>query len=71
MRTATKVVAPALLLFALASILGAQAPTLVDVTKRLDGLDEYMSKVLKDWNGLSHRLEHQAVHCGRGRYAGR
>ena len=51
MRTATKVVAPALLLFALVSILGAQAPILVDVTKRLEGLDEYMSKVLKDWNG--------------------
>src|SRR5262249_57088801 len=23
----------------------------IDVSKRLDGFDEYMAKVLKDWNG--------------------
>lgn len=38
------------LVTALACALSAQAPD-ADVAKRLDGFDEYMAKVLKDWNG--------------------
>jgi CubicO group peptidase (beta-lactamase class C family) len=39
-----------LVLVALVSVLGAQAPDM-DVAKKLEGFDDYMSKVLKDWNG--------------------
>src|SRR5947209_19916193 len=35
-------------LFALLSCVYAQD---IDVAKRLDGFDDYMAKVLKDWNG--------------------
>lgn len=38
------------LVTALACALGAQAPD-ADVARKLDGFDEYMAKVLKDWNG--------------------
>lgn len=39
-----------LVLVALVSVSGAQAPD-VDVAKKLEGFDDYMAKVLKDWNG--------------------
>ena len=39
-----------LLLLALALASSASAQT-VDVAKQLDGFDDYMAKVLKDWNG--------------------
>ena len=42
--------AAASLLVALACVVGAQAQD-VDVAKKLEGFDEYMAKVLKDWNG--------------------
>jgi CubicO group peptidase (beta-lactamase class C family) len=38
------------LVAALACALAAQTPD-ADVAKKLDGFDEYMAKVLKDWNG--------------------
>jgi CubicO group peptidase (beta-lactamase class C family) len=39
-----------LVLVALVSVLGAQPPDL-DVAKKLEGFDDYMARVLKDWNG--------------------
>lgn len=88
---------------ALAGELRAQAP-IVDVGKALAGFDDYMAKVLTDWNGpgiwrrdhrrrhaglreglclsrlreeaavhagngVSHRVEYEAVHRGRRRHA--
>src|SRR2546427_12819711 len=38
------------LVAALVCLIGAQAPD-VDVAKKLAGFDDYMAKVLKDWNG--------------------
>src|SRR6267142_561235 len=35
---------------ALACLISAQAPD-VDVARKLAGFDDYMAKVLKDWNG--------------------
>jgi CubicO group peptidase (beta-lactamase class C family) len=39
-----------LVFVALVSVSGAQAPDM-DVAKKLEGFDDYMAKVLKDWNG--------------------
>jgi len=38
------------LVLLLASTMGVRAQD-VDVAKKLEGFDEYMAKVLKDWNG--------------------
>jgi CubicO group peptidase (beta-lactamase class C family) len=38
------------LVLLLAATIGLQAQD-VDISKRLEGFDEYMAKVLKDWNG--------------------
>ena len=46
---ANNCVTTSLLVMALLAV-GAQAED-VDVAKKLDGLDDYMAKVLKDWNG--------------------
>ena len=46
----TCVCATLALAMALACALGAQAPD-ADVAKKLAGFDDYMAKVLKDWNG--------------------
>ena len=59
------------LLMALACACGAQAQD-SDVTQKLQGFDDYMAKVLKDWNGpgigvgivIGDKLVFANRHCG-------